>query len=128
MGEKTGTYDQPGLCASYFRWYTSRFIFWVGIQVSVTGQAAATFPASYFGWENRYRSRVHPALHISAAPTLRFLRAEKRKHVRTTGLTCWHSCPRVTIFTSGKAKKGMCNRPDIAAAPALRFSRSKKRK
>ncbi len=36
---------------------------------------------------------------------LRFLQAEKQKYVCITGLTnCWHSCPHVTIFTSGKVK------------------------
>ena len=72
-----------------------------------------------------------------AALALQFLQAKKRKHVHATGLTsCWHSCPHVIIFTSGKAKTGTCNRPDIAAsipaasiaAFALQFLRAKKQK
>ncbi len=87
LGEKTGTYDQTGLCASYFCWinryrsqvhatlyilgwkiricdrtglrYTPRLRFWVRKQVTATGQASGTRCGSYFGWKNWYLRPLH---------------------------------------------------------------------
>ncbi len=48
-----------------------------------------------------------------ATPALQFLQGEKRKHVHIIDLTsCWHSCSRVIIFMSGKAKICIYNRPN----------------
>lgn len=66
---------------------------------------------------------ITPALSAAddiAALALKVLSEKKRKHIHITGLTIdWHSYPCVTIFTSGKAKTGTCNRSDVAGTPAL---------
>lgn len=104
--------------------------------------------ASYFKYKNRYlqlaRSQVYFWLYILDRKidighnyTLYFIfllllycnfYKQKKKYVDTTGLICCHSCPYITIFTSGEAKTGKCNWSDIVVIPALEFSRSKKRK
>ena len=66
-------------------------------------------PSRYDFYKRKSENRwpAWPAAGI-AALALRFLRPKKRKQVFATGLTsCWHSCLRVTMFMSGKAKTGL---------------------